>query len=116
MDILTKVIKLFFGSKSDKDRKEIMPYVEKIKALYPSISALTNDELRARSQALSQSIADFIAEDEKHIADQKLKLELPETSLKDKERISKDIDDRTKHIDDTIEQNLEESLPEAFAI
>ena len=116
MDILTKVIKLFFGSKSDKDRKEIMPYVEKIKALYPSISALTNDELRARSQALSQSITDFIAEDEKHIADQKLKLELPETSLKDKERISKDIDDRTKLIDDKIEQKLEEILPEAFAI
>ena len=116
MDILTKVIKLFFGSKSDKDRTEIMPYVEKIKALYPSISALTNDELRARSQALSQSITDFIAEDEKHIADQKLKLELPETSLKDKERISKDIDDRTKLIDDKIEQKLEEILPEAFAI
>ena len=116
MDILTKVIKLFFGSKSDKDRKEIMPYVEKIKALYPSISALSNDELRARSQALSQSIADFIADDEKHIAEQKLKLELAETSLKDKERISKDIDDRTKLIDDKIEQKLEEILPEAFAI
>ena len=116
MDILTKVIKLFFGSKSDKDRKEIMPYVEKIKTLYPSISALSNDELRARSQALSQSIADFIAEDEKHIAEQKQKLELPETSLKDKERISKDIDDRTKLIDDKIEQKLEEILPEAFAI
>ncbi|MBQ8775329.1 MAG: preprotein translocase subunit SecA [Alistipes sp.] len=116
MDILTKVIKLFFGSKSDKDRKEIMPYVEKIKALYPSISALSNDELRARSQALSQSIADFIADDEKHIAEQKQKLELAETSLKDKERISKDIDDRTKLIDDKIEQKLEEILPEAFAI
>ena len=32
MDILSKIIKLFFGSKADKDRKEIMPYVEKIKA------------------------------------------------------------------------------------
>ncbi len=116
MDIASKIIKLFFGSKADKDRKEINPYIEKIKAIFPSISALTNDELRARSAALSKSIADFIAADEQHIVDQKAKLELAETSLSDKERISKDIDDTTKRIDDKIEQKLEEILPEAFAI
>ncbi len=116
MDILSKIIKVFFGSKSEKDRKEIQPYVEKIKAVYPSISALSNDELRARSAALSKSIADFIAEDEKHIVEQKAKLELPDTSINEKERISKDIDETTKRIDDKIEQRLEEILPEAFAI
>ena len=116
MDILSKVIKLFFGSKVDKDRKEIMPYVEKIKEVYPSISKLTNDELRARSQALSKAIADFIAEDEESIAKNKATLEQPEISLQDKERLSKDIDDTTKRIDQKIEQKLEEILPEAFAI
>ena len=116
MDILSKVIKLFFGSKVDKDRKEIMPYVEKIKEVYPSISKLTNDELRERSKALSQAIADFIAEDEASIAKNKATLEQPEISLQDKERISKDIDDTTKRIDQKIEQKLEEILPEAFAI
>ena len=116
MDILSKVIKVFFGSKADKDRKEILPYIEKIKAVYPSISALSNDELRARSAALSKAIADFIADDERHIEEQKTKLELATTSLQDKERISKDIDDTTKRIDERIEQKLEEILPEAFAI
>ena len=116
MDILSKVIKLFFGSKADKDRKEIVPYVEKIKAIYPSIAKLTNDELRARSAALSKAIADFIAADEQSIVKNKELLELPETSLKDKERISKEIDDTTKRIDDKIEEKLEEILPEAFAI
>ena len=116
MDILSKVIKLFFGSKIDKDRKEIMPYVEKIKEVYPSISQLSNDELRARSQALSKAIADFIAEDEARIAKNKATLEQPEISLQDKERLSKDIDDTTKRIDQKIEQKLEEILPEAFAI
>ena len=116
MDIASKILKLIFGSKADKDRKEIQPYVEKIKAIFPSISALSNDELRARSAALSKSIADFIAGDEQHIIEQKAKLELAETSLADKERISKDIDDTTKRIDEKIEQKLEEILPEAFAI
>ena len=116
MDILSKIIKVFFGSKADKDRKEILPYVEKIKALYPTISALTNDELRERSAALSRKISEAIAKDESHIAEQKAILEQPEISLADKERISKDIDDTTKRIDDVIEQTLEEILPEAFAI
>ena len=116
MDVLSKVIKLFFGSKVDKDRKEIMPYVEKIKEVYPSISKLTNDELRERSKALSKAIADFIAEDEARIAKNKVTLEQPEISLQDKERLSKDIDDTTKRIDQKIEQKLEEILPEAFAI
>ena len=116
MDILSDVIKLFFGSKADKDRKQIEPYVNKIKEIYPSIQKLSNDELRARSAALMKQIADFIAADEAHIVEQKAKLELAETSLSDKEKISKDIDTTTKRIDDKIEQKLDEILPEAFAI
>ena len=116
MDLVSKFIKIFFGSKADKDRKEILPYVEKIKSVYATMAQLSNDELRERSAALSKSIADFIAEDEQHIVEQKAKLELPTTSLQDKERISKDIDDTTKRIDEKIEQKLEEILPEAFAI
>ena len=59
MDILASIIKTIFGSKADKDRKEIEPYLQKIKAVYPSIEALSNDELRARSEALKKAIADF---------------------------------------------------------
>ena len=45
MDIAASLIKLFFGSKADKDRKEVEPYLVKIKAVYPTIEALSNDEL-----------------------------------------------------------------------
>ena len=116
MDILSKVIKVFFGSKADKDRKEIIPYVEKIKAIYPTIEKLSNDELRARSQALSKSITDFIAEDEATIVKNKELLESPATTLKEKERLSSEIEMLTKRIDENIEKRLEEILPEAFAI
>ena len=70
MEILTGLIKLMFGSKADKDRKEVEPYLVKIKEIYPSIQTLSNDELRAHSVALRKKIADFIAEDEAHIAAQ----------------------------------------------
>ena len=116
MSALTSIIKFFFGSKADKDRKEVMPYVEKIKAIYPSIEVLSNDELRERSAALRKRIADFIAEDEAHIVEQKAKLEDLSISLNEKEKISKDIDQTVKRIDEKIEKILDEILPEAFAI
>ncbi|MCM1300182.1 MAG: preprotein translocase subunit SecA, partial [Bacteroides cellulosilyticus] len=116
MDILASLIKAVFGSKADKDRKEIEPYIQKIKAVYPTIEALTNDELRARSEGLKKQIADFIAPDETHIAELKAALEKAETTLAEKERISKEIDETTKRIDEKIEEKLDEILPEAFAI
>ena len=116
MDILSSIIKFFFGSKADKDRKQIEPYVKKIKDIYPSIAQLSNDELREHSAALMKKIADFIAADEAHIVEQKAKLEAAGTTLSEKEVISKDIDNTTKRIDEKIEQVLDEILPEAFAI
>ncbi len=116
MDIVSSIIKFLFGSKADKDRKEVEPYLHKIKEIYPSIKALSNDELRARSAALRKRIADETAADEKHIVDQKARLEETGISVSEKEKISKDIDNTVKRIDDHIERILDEILPEAFAI
>jgi len=116
MDIVASLIKMIFGSKADKDRKEIEPYLQKIKAVYPEIEALSNDGLRARSEELKRRIADCIAGDEARIVELRARLEQPETTLEEKEKISKEIDDLTKRIDDRIEEKLDEILPEAFAI
>ena len=43
-DFTTKL----FGNKYDKDLKEINPIIDKIKSVYPSIQALSNDELRQK--------------------------------------------------------------------
>ncbi|MDE7355869.1 MAG: preprotein translocase subunit SecA [Rikenellaceae bacterium] len=107
---------MLFGSKADKDRKEVVPYIEKIKSVYPSIEALSNDELRGRSATLMADIAGAIAEDENKIASLKEELERSDISIDDKERISTEIETLTKNIDSTIEKVLLELLPEAFAI
>ncbi len=116
MSILTTLIKFVFGSKADKDRKEIEPYLLKIKEVYPSIEQLSNDALRERCEALKARIATFIADDEQRIVELKAALEQPETALSEKEKLSKEIDATTKRIDEKIEQVLDEILPEAFAI
>ncbi len=107
---------MIFGSKSDKDRKEIEPYIAKVAAIYPTISALSNDELRARSAALKAGIAEFIAPEESRIVELRGELESHSTLLQQKEMISKEIESIKKRIDEKIEERLDEILPEAFAI
>ena len=116
MGLVTGLLKMFFGTKSDKDRKEIEPYVNKIKEIYPQIEQLSNDELRAHSAALQAAVAAYIADNEAQITDLKAKLENMETSLDEKEEISRKIDHLTEEIDRKIEEKLDEVLPEAFAI
>ena len=116
MDILAGLINLFFESKAKKDFKVINPYIIKIKEIYPTIQQLSNDELRQHSAALRQRVADFIAADEAHVAEQKAKLEDPTITLGEKEKISKNVDSTIKLIDEKIEKILDEILPEAFAI
>ena len=41
-----------FGNKATRDMKEIKPGGDKVKAVYPEISKLSNDELRARTEEL----------------------------------------------------------------
>ena len=116
MDIVAGLIKLIFGSKADKDRKEIEPYINKIKAIYPSIEALSNDELRQHSDDLKKKIADYIAGDEARIVKLKEELAKGEAPIKEQIKISDEIDALTKRIDEKIEEVLDEILPEAFAI
>ena len=52
-----------FGNKSQRDLKEITPYVDKIKAVYPSIQKLSNDELRAKTDEIKQRIQDYVADE-----------------------------------------------------
>jgi len=116
MNIVASLLKFFFGSKSEKDRKEVEPYIVEIKRIYPQIEALSNDELRARSAALRLSIAEFIKEEEDKIVELKARLELSDVALEEKEEISREIDKLTQRIDEKIEEKLDAILPEAFAI
>ena len=47
---LTKFLKSLFGDKSTRDMKLIQPFVEKVKAISPTIEKLDNDALRQRTQ------------------------------------------------------------------
>ncbi|MBR1630969.1 MAG: preprotein translocase subunit SecA, partial [Paludibacteraceae bacterium] len=103
-----------FGNKSERDLKEITPYVEKIQAIYPEIEALSNDGLRARTEALKQRIADYVASDKQQV--QELKASVEALTIDKREEVFNQIDKLEKEILDKYEKVLDEVLPEAFAI
>ena len=103
-----------FGNKSQRDLKELMPYVDKIKAVYPEIEKLSNDQLRERTDAIKRRIADYVSDEKKRIVE--LKDSIEGTPIDERERIYSEVDKIEKNIADKYETILMEVLPEVFAI
>ncbi len=103
-----------FGNKSQRDLKEITPYVDKIKAVYPSIQALSNDELRAKTDEIKRRIQDYVADERAEV--EALRSGIEDKELEEREAIWEKVDKMDKTITDKMEVVLEEVLPETFAI
>ena len=108
------LLKSLFGDKSTRDMKQIRPIVEKVKAAYPEIKTLTNDQLRARTKGLQQQLQDAVKGQKEKIAE--LKVQIEGTPIDEREGIFSQIDKLEKDILDTYEVVLNEILPVAFSI
>jgi len=103
-----------FGNKATRDMKEIKPWVDKVKAVYPEISKLSNDELRARTEELKKYIKASAVEEQKKI--EELKATIEATDIEKREPIFAQIDKLEKEVLDKYEKALDEIHPQAFAI
>ena len=79
-----------FGNKSQRDLKEIDPYVNKIKAVYPEIQRLSNDELRAKTDEIKQRIQDYVATENARV--EELRKGIEEKELEERETIWAEVD------------------------
>ncbi|HLN52877.1 MAG TPA: preprotein translocase subunit SecA [Lentimicrobium sp.] len=110
-------LKKFLGTKSDKDIREILPYIEKVKEVYPSIEKLSNDELRNKTLEFKRRIQEAINEKEQEIAALKEKIENePEMDMDEKEHIYEEIDSLDKQSYEITQKVLNDILHEAFAV
>ncbi|MCP9611458.1 preprotein translocase subunit SecA [Coprobacter tertius] len=109
-----EVLKKLFGNKSQRDLREIDPYVQKVKAVYPEIKELSNDALRARIDDVKKRVQDAVAEDRKKIAD--LKDSIEALDFEKRESAWDEIDKIEKNIIEKYEKVLDEVLPEVFAV
>ena len=96
--------------------KEINPIIDKIKAVYPSIQALSNDELRQKTESFKKQIKEATQELEDDIKSLTEKAENTDIALQEKEDIYSQIDKLQKEIVSATEEKLEEILPGAFAV
>ena len=71
----TDLFKKVFGTKAERDLKQLKPMLNKVLAAYETIDKLSDDELRERCEALKAKIQAAIAADEKRIAEIKAELE-----------------------------------------
>ena len=107
-------LKSLFGDKSSRDMKLIQPLVEKVKAVYPEIQKLSNDELRAKTKELQHYVQSSADEQKKQIEELKAKIE--ETPIDEREDIFNQIDKLEKEVLDLYEKALDEVMPTAFSI
>lgn len=116
MGFIDKTLGKLFGNKSDRDLKELAPYLEVIKKEYDRIKQLDTNGLRAESQLLKDKIQDYIKAEKDEIKALKDKIESGELSVNQKEETYDKIDEIEKTIDDRIEEVLNQILPAAFCI
>ena len=112
---VAQILKKLFGSKADRDMKQLKPILDQILAAYGPIDKLSNDELRAKTNELKAKLRECEAPFEKRIAEIKQKLD-EDIPVNEKEALATESDKIVKDEDDAIEKTLNEILPEAFAI
>ncbi|NBB28188.1 preprotein translocase subunit SecA [Cellulophaga sp. BC115SP] len=117
INYLTKAVTKFFGTKSERDIKELMPIVENVKVEFAKLSNLTDNQLRQKTVDLKALIQERLARYDAEISDFKLEIEgNPEMSVDVKENIFNQIDKLEVDRNKSLEVVLMEILPQAFAI
>lgn len=115
MSFINSILKAFVGDKSEKDVKAIQPYITKIKNFEAKLSALSHDELRAKTAEFKLKIQQARKDKDDKIAALKIEVE-QKVDIDEKEDLYANIDALEKEAYEISEKTLLEILPEAFAV
>ena len=113
---MANILKKLFGTKADRDLKQLTPTLKLILAEYERVNVLSDDDLRAESAALRAKVRAYTAAEEEKVSQIREQLTDPEMEVSLKEKLATELDELTKTIDTKIEEILDQVLPEAFAI
>ena len=103
-----------FGNKYARDKKLVQPIVDKVKAIYPEIEALDDNQLRAKTKEIQRYVQDSATEQKEEI--NRLKATIEDTPIDEREAIFNKIDKIEKEVLELYEEKLDEVLPIAFSI
>ena len=112
-NFLTKL----FGSKSQRDLKELNPILAKCLEAYDQVTKLSNDELRAKTIEFKDLIKQTVASEQSQLDSLQQRIENEfEMSIDEKQKIYTQIEDLEKKIYDKTQSVLDKILPQAFAV
>ena len=107
-------LKSLFGSKSDRDLREIRPVLDSILAIYPEMEKLSHDELRAKIDEVKAQLRASVQTKRDKVA--ALKEEVETLDYEKREPLWEEIDKLNKDILEDLEVELKKVLPLVFAI
>jgi preprotein translocase subunit SecA len=116
LDFFAKGLAKIFGSKSNRDIKEVGPIVDAINEYFTSYQSLSNDELRGKTLEFRARINEYLSDIDAQIVELNKSAESEEKGLDEKDDIYKEVDALIKKRDEAIEEILQDILPEAFAV
>jgi len=117
LDFIAKGLAKVFGTKSDRDIKELLPRVSVINQAYHALKGISDDELRAKTQEIKGIINDRLKPIDDKILDIRGQIDLlPAQAIHQKDQLFNEIDKLEKERDEELEKVLEEVLPQAFAV
>ncbi len=116
MPVFNHIMTKMFGSKYERDQKEVRPVVEQIKVVSPEIEKLSHDELRQRTVSLKARLKEAVKEQQSQIDELKEKAETEKLDINQREDIYDRIDKLEIEITEKLNGTLNEILPEAFAV
>ncbi len=117
LDFIAKGLAKVFGTKSDRDIKELLPKVKEINDIFSGLQKLSDEELRAQTAQIKETINSHLQELDDKIAGFRAEIEaLPIDAIHQKDNLFTQIEQVEKERDESLEEVLEKVMPQAFAI
>jgi preprotein translocase subunit SecA len=116
-EFITKgIAKMLGGSKSERDVKEITPYIQEVNEHFASYKNLSHDELRNKTAEFRNRINEYISKEQAEIDSLKAQAETEGIDIDEQEELFNQVDEIEKKVLKKIEEALLDLLPEAFAV
>ena len=119
---MLKLVEKFLGNRNERALKKLWPIVDEINAYAEQFKALSDDELRAKTDEFRARIREAVKDIEAEQETLRKQLQQVSSSdgevlsLEERQDIHKRLDDLEQEWLDTVEEVLDEILPEAFAV
>lgn len=117
LDLIAKGIAKVFGTKSDRDIKELLPRVKEINQIFESLAKLSDEELRAQTSEIKSKVNEYLKDFDEKIESLRAEVEsLPADAIHQKDQIFSQIEEIEKNRDKALEEVLDQVMPQAFAV